>query len=248
MNGLFLRFSMAAIVFMLVITACNAGAPVPMATLLPTTTDTLEPPSATATSTLTPTPIPMLSVNGTVDCYAGPTDQYDNVIRLDAGTELQIVGTFGDNSFWIVTTSDGKECWLAKEQASVIAGEPVALPQVIPPATPTLEPPAAPSDLNTANRCTLQLIKFRGKTERYVLPGFVITWKDNANNEDGYIIYKDDVEVKRLPADSTQYSDQIESRFYIRNYQGPIMYYAIASYNAVGISEKVKIMVRVFCQ
>lgn len=240
MNKLFSRAII--VVLLLVITACSMGAPVPTATPLPTNTPVLPTATDTPVPTLTPTPVPMASVSEPVDCYAGPSEQYDKVTSLETGAEIQIVGQSDDGMFWIVVTGDGSECWLAKENAALTMGEVSVLPLVIPPATPTLGPPAPPSDLSVTTRCDLRL-------GRFLEPSFIITWQDNSFNEEGYIIYKDGLEVKRLKADTTKYSDGVPS--YVlngrTNYHGPEMIYAVASFNAVGISTLAEISVRLVC-
>jgi hypothetical protein len=182
----------------------------------------------------------MVSVNETVDCFAGPSEEFDKVAGLETGTEIQVVGQSDDGMFWIVAIEDGNECWLVKENTTVTIGEVSALPLVIPPATPTLGPPAAPSDLTVTTSCDFRL----GRT---LEPTFVLMWKDNSNNEDGYVIYKDGFEVKRLGVDATKYSDGISFRFVRTAYQGPEMIYAVTAFNTAGESASVEIGFRLVC-
>ena len=234
----------ASVILMFVVTACSMGAPVPTATPVPTSTPV--PPTATMTPspTLTPTPVPMLSVNAAVDCYAGPSEQYDKVASLEAGTEIQVVGQSEDGTFWIVATESGIECWLAKESATVTVGEVSVLPQIIPPATPTLGPPAAPSDLAWVNECNVYFDRNRYN----LMPSFYMTWRDNSDNEDGFIIYRDGSEIKRLPSDTTKYGDDAYIRYFnINKYVGPRIRYDVAAFNAVGVSDIVTIIERIYC-
>lgn len=242
MRKTLLKATMISLIF--VITACSMGAPVPTATPIPTNTPV--PPTATETPspTLTPTPVPMASVNEAVDCYAGPSEQYDKVASLENGAEIQIVGQSDGGAFWIIATEGGSECWLAKENATVTAGEVSVLPLVIPPATPTLGPPAAPSELVVANVCHVNQIPSRHLDRA----GFVLTWNDNSNNEDGFIVYKDDREVKRLPSNSIEFKDDANLAGPFRmQYSGPLMIYSVAAFNSAGVSNMIQIKVQIKC-
>ena len=235
--------NVTTIVLIFAITACSMGAPTPTATPLPTSTPV--PPTATVTPspTLTPTPVPMASVNEAVDCYAGPSEQYDKVASLETGAEIQVVGQSDDDTYWIVALEDGSECWLTKENATMIIGDTAALAQVAPPATPTLGPPAAPSEFLVQITCVITIYQH----QKFLGPGFIITWQDNANNEEGYIVYKDGSEVKRVAANTTQYADDVYLRYAQSTYSGPPVIYCVASFNSAGISEIVEITVQINC-
>jgi len=243
-----LQFTILFLICILALEACNAVAPAPTTTPMPTLTQTPVPPTATSTPTLTPTPIPMASVNEAVDCYAGPGVQYDKVASLETGVQVQISGESSDQAYWIVTTADGKECWLAKESVTATSGEIAGLPQLIPPATPTLGPPAAPSELSKAITCFKRpFILNNRKTYLRLQPEFILNWKDNSNNEVGYIIYKDGSEVKRIAANSTEYKDGVWITGFPATYFGPAIIYGVAAFNEAGISNVIEITVQISC-
>ena len=86
----------------------------------------------------------------------------------------------------------------AKDKAGNInyqAAGPVAvsvdLPGPPPPPPPPTQPPAAPTNLNlSANGQSINL-----------------SWQDNATDEDGYVLYRNDQSLATLPANSTSYID-----------------------------------------
>jgi hypothetical protein len=236
---------LASIMLMFVLTACSMGTLAPTTTPMPT--NTLVPPTATFTPmpTFTATPIPMLSVNEAMDCYAGPSEQYDKVASLETGTEIQIVGQSDDGAFWIVSTESGSECWLAKENTTVTVGEVSVLPLVIPPATPTLSPPAAPSDLTVTYACPSRIERdSMGRKIIFVHPTFNLFWKDNSNNEDGFVISKEEEELTRVSPDVTVFTFTTTA---IKSYEEPATLYSVAAFNAAGESEKVYIYVLLKC-
>lgn len=181
-----------------------------------------------------------------MDCYAGPSEQYDKVVSLEIGAEIQIVGQSDDSAFWIVKTESGSECWLAQENATVTMGEISALPLVVPPATPTLSPPAAPGELMVRYACPTKTKRdYYGNKMILVLPTFYLIWKDNAVNEDGYVIYKEGVEVKRIDPDSVEFSDT--AGWAIQRYDGVTELYAVAAFNSAGESERAYAQVHLKC-
>ena len=240
---------MLAIILIFTITACSTSVPPATITPMPTTTDTPVPPTATLVPTPTSTPIPMVSIRNSVDCYSGPAAQYDKVASLEVGVNAKIIGISDDNTFWIVMTADGEQCWIAKEYATVIVGETTALPLMIPPATPTLSPPAAPSELSVIILCTIKTYWINNRLWKTLDPSFVISWIDNSENEDGFIIYKDGLENARLPANSTEFIGYpfIKTKTFITNFRGPIMVYSVAAYNMAGVSGLSAIQVQVIC-
>ena len=54
---------------------------------------------------------------------------------------------------------------------------------------------------------------------------FNLTWTDNANNEEGFIVYQDNVEVKRLPVNS------ITTSVVVTGTWGQVVCYHVSAFN-----------------
>jgi hypothetical protein len=107
----------------------------------------------------------------------------------------------------------------------------LALPVIQPPPTPTFTPdagqgdgggeggsaPAAPSGLQASTICA---------SPNYHVD---LSWNDNANNEEGYRVYRNGQLIATLNANTTKYTDTTPP------VSGPQTYY-IQAYNASGTS------------
>jgi hypothetical protein len=161
----------------------------------PTTTPTFSPTGTglpTSTATITPTltlTVPMISVSVDTNCRTGPGNVYDLLGFLKVGEAAEIIGWEGVGNFYVIKEPRGsKECWLWANYATV-SGSTAGLkvyaipPTPTPTATATPALPAGPSNLSAQTICTPG-----GSPNFYDLTG-TLTWKDNANNEDGFNIY-----------------------------------------------------------
>jgi len=93
--------------------------------------------------------------------------------------------------------------------------------------------PNAPTDVY-ANRdsCTTG---YSGVNPTWI-EHITVTWKDNANNEDGYRVYRGNTLLSTLPANSTKYTITMS---YIQNTGNPLYYtFGVQAYNATGVSAK----------
>ena len=158
-------------------------------------------PLATATrvgaTTQTPTySVPMLTVREQTNCRAGPGQDYEILFTYLAGKELEIVGRYDPDNYWLVKAVESPTgtCWLWGEYVEV-TGSYGAVPSVTPPATVTSAPPQAPSIVEWEFSCA-------GGTMT-----FTVRWEDKANNETGYRVFRNGEAVAELPANSTAYTD-----------------------------------------
>ena len=216
------RFLSLALAITVLMTSCNMpglAEPTPTATFVPTATP-ISPPTFTAT----PIP-PKLSVPTDVPCRAGPSDQYELVVNLPAGVQVEIVGKA--ETFWIVKSPQGADCWVADQEVA-IEGEVSALPNVDPPPTPMPTIPIAPDHVGLISRnCWVD----RSVKPLMAVNEFRLTWRDLSNNEDGFWVYRDGDRVAELEPNRTDVIDVIV----VRNNR--VHYYYVTAYNEVGSSK-----------
>ena len=165
------------------------------ATLAPRT------PSATnlpvETTTITPTySVPMLTVRESTNCRTGPGEAYEIVFTYLSGKKLEIAGRYDPGNYWLVKSSESPTgtCWLWGEFVDV-AGSYWSVASVTPPPTSTARPPQAATLLEWTYQCEGRTISF------------AVTWRDNANNETGYRIFRNGEPLVELPANSTTFAE-----------------------------------------
>ena len=157
--------------------------------------------TVTKVGALTQTPtysVPMLTVGEQTNCRAGPGQDYEILFTYLPGKELEIVGRYDPDNYWLVKSVESPTgtCWLWGEYVEV-TGSYGAVPSVTPPATVTSAPPQAPSIVEWKFSCA-------GGTMT-----FIVSWEDKANNETGYRVFRDGEVVAELPAKSSSYTDTI---------------------------------------
>ena len=166
------------------------------ATSSPSVTETASEDSS-STATITPTySVPILTVLESTNCRAGPGEEYEVIATYITGKELEIVGRYDTGNFWLVEASESPTgtCWLWGEFAE-ITGSYWTVASVTPPATATGAPPDAPIILEWNFFCEAGMLNF------------TVTWRDNANNESGYRIFRNGEGIVELPANTTTYTD-----------------------------------------
>ena len=174
-------------------------------------------------ATVTPTPTgaaPTVTVSQATNCRTGPGTAYDQVGALSVGQSAQVVGKYTPANYLIILVSNGS-CWLWGQYATV-NGDLSGIPEVPPPPTPTPHytatpkptrtptialspteaPPNAPSSFTYNRTCAGG---FRGATPIWI-EAVTLSWQDNANNEDGYYMYKNGTRLPALSAGSTSYN------------------------------------------
>lgn len=161
-------------------------------------------PNATATQagavTRTPTySVPMLTVRETTNCRSGPGQDYEILFTYLPGKELEIVGRYDTDNYWLVKSAESPTgtCWLWGEFVEV-TGSYWAVSSVTPPATVTQAPPQAPSFEEWTFSCSGGIMTFN------------ISWFDKASDETGYRVFRNGEAVAELPANSTSYVDTFE--------------------------------------
>ncbi len=186
-------------------------APAPEATQASQNTPTLP---VTATPSVT-----TFKVSDNTNCRKGPGEGYALVTTIKADTSVQIVARDSIGDYWVVAPPGVSEtCWVANE-FGIASGNYESLPVVTPFSdTHTSGVPARPGSLYYTYNCSLG-----GLTT-------VLTWKDNADNETGYRVYRNGAVIADLPANSTTYTD--ETTVVI----GASMNYGVEAYNDVGAS------------
>jgi hypothetical protein len=108
----------------------------------PTTTPTLIP-TETNTPEPLPTPtveIPVAEVFRETNCRTGPAGNYDLVVIIAPGTEVEVIGAdLGPQYYWYIRNPENPErgCWLLAQNMKV-SGDTSSLPAFTPMPSPTL--------------------------------------------------------------------------------------------------------------
>ncbi len=161
---------------------------------------------------------PVITVDGNTNCRSGPGTNYKIVTTIPAGTSVQIIGQYSGGTYWIVNAPDGKgPCWILAGLGTV-AGDTSKLPVT------TLE-------ANQAGGIPARPVYF---FYHYECPGgnltTSLTWSDSSGNETGFHVYRYDVLIAELPANSTSYVDVT----YVA--PGSDVSYGVAAFNDAGES------------
>jgi uncharacterized protein YraI len=173
--------------------------PIPSSTETPIPTST---PNATATMTATITPtyeMPMARFNGDTNCRSGPGTAYEVITVARSGQKAEIIGKAEQGNFWLIKNPNREgTCWVAGDFAQT-SGSLHVLPTVTAPPTPTAAPPKAPSWKTWTYSCAFA----PGGSDATVQ----LVWADNAQNEDGYNVYRNDQMIVSLGPNTTAYTD-----------------------------------------
>lgn len=199
----------------------------PSETSPPTNTPTNSLPTLTPTPTQTSTPtptyaLPLLTFEGDVNCRGGPGLDYKIVYTYNEGETAEIIGKHPIEDFWVVKNPSGEgDCWVVGEFASA-TGSLWTLSTMTPPPTETPSPPTAPTLQEYNYTC-----EWNGTN---TIMTMTITWSDWANNESGYRIYRDEVQIADLGTNTTTYTDSVA----VDSTQ--TVTYGIEAYNSTGSS------------
>jgi hypothetical protein len=224
------------------------------ALLLQGPSGTPAPPTTPAAAVTDTSSVPQVSVTSVTNCRTGPSTAYDLVFSANPGPAYQIVGKNTPNNYWIIDNPTGGTCWLWGQYA-VLSGNTGGLPEYAPPPTPTakftrtpkptftpttfslptfilLLPPPAPGSLSDTRDCAGA---FHGVIPIWV-ESVTLTWQDNANNEDGYRVYKNGSALPPLPANSTTY--KIELRYQQGTGGALFDNFGVEAFNGAGASAR----------
>lgn len=165
-------------------------------------TSTTNTPSPTIgpTGTITPTySVPMLKVLEQTNCRTGPGQDYEVVYTYLTWKELEIVGAYPQENYWLVKSAESPtgECWLWGEYVEV-SGSYWVVSSVTPPPTATIPPPQAP---------VAEWEYFCSYANNQI--DVSLKWTDVATNETGYRIIRNGQVVAELPANTTAYVETI---------------------------------------
>jgi len=158
-------------------------------------------PTVGSTGTITPTySVPMLKVLQQTNCHMGPGQDYEVVYTYLQWKELEIVGAYPQENYWLVKSPESPTgtCWLWGKYVEV-SGSYWVVSSVTPPPTATIPPPQAPV-IEWEYFCS------------YATDDIDVSlkWKDVATNETGYRIIRNGQVVAELPANSTSYNETID--------------------------------------
>ncbi len=192
-----------------------------------------ETPSLTPTITLTPTPtIPQVTVTSATNCRTGPGVVYDLLYTMQPGQTAELVGKDTPDAYWIIKKPGGGTCWLWGQYA-VTSGDIASLPEWPVPPTPTPALPANPSGLQLHKQCTIVPMQF------HYLVHVDRNWSDNATNESGYYVFRDDTKIATLGADESSFQDDaIQNIVPPPGHAVPITY-SVQAFNDAGKSKKI---------
>jgi hypothetical protein len=205
------------------------GADVPItATFSPVPQVTATMGTAGPTATITPTySVPMLTLREQTNCRNGPGQNYEILFTYIKGVKVEIIGSYPQENYWLVKSVESPtgECWLWGEYAE-ITGSYWVVASVTPPPTATMSLPQAPTvkwEFNCDYAASQMDVSF--------------TWTDNATNETGYRLIRNDLPVIELPANTTAYKDLYPF------IAGEKVLYQIEVYNITGFTRSVVISI-----
>jgi Bacterial SH3 domain len=173
------------------------------------------PPAATPNSAKA-----ILMVNNPTNCRSGPGQNFILITAFTAGTTLEIVGKDTVDDYWLVKLPNGIDtCW-ASGQYTTASGPFANLPDITPTASAGNGLPARPGSL---------FYTWQGPCGNLTTN---LSWADAANNETGYHVFRDNVQIADLPANSTSYLDVTSIAI------GATISYGVEAYNQSGVSAR----------
>jgi hypothetical protein len=197
-----------------------ASPQVPISTSMTSTQTGTPAATQTATATITPTySIPMLTIKESTNCRSGPGQNYEIIFTFLPGASAEIVGQYPTDNYWIVKMPGSNDtCWIWG-QYTTVSGSYWVVTTVTPPPTATVSGPERPGSLYYTYECP-----FGNLTT-------VINWADNADNETGYRVYRNNQLIAELPANSKTYTDNTTTG-------GTNVTYSVEAFNEAGTSER----------
>ncbi len=180
---------------------------------MPLSTPVLTSPSPSAT--------PMAVIKANTQCRSGPGENYQSITDVSLNQNAVVLGKDLSDNYWLIQTSSG-ECWVATQDITIV-GNTQNIPEVTPPPLTPAGVPARPGKLTAVASCNAT------STTN------VLNWIDNANNENGYYVFRNGNRIADLPANSTTYTDIVNIS------PGEQITYSVQAYNDVGASSQLTI-------
>lgn len=170
----------------------------------------------------TPTTRPTLYINANnAKCRGGPSTDFKVLATYTSGTVVDLIAKDTTNGYWIVKDPSSADiCWVQASDATP-GGSFESLPEITPQASTALLP-SAPTIFYPNYTC-----EATGSSSTLTTN---LTWNDNADNENGYRLYRNGTQIADLAANSTTFSETID--FVL----GTQETYAVEAYNDAGAS------------
>jgi hypothetical protein len=166
-----------------------------------------------------PTAAPMVVVKSAVSCRSGPAQTYKNVSDLKPDQSEPVLGKDPSGQYWLIQISSGT-CWV-EAQSVEIKGSTQNVPELTPPPVSAGGVPTQPGNLFYNYSCT-----------SLTQASITLTWRDVADNETGYRVYRNGSSIADLPANSTEFTDNTTRG------SGSVFSYSVEAYNDVGASAR----------
>jgi len=161
-----------------------------------------------------------LTVTDNTNCRSGPGKNYARLTTIPGGTTVTIVARYASGSFLVVTPPDGSgNCWVDSTLGTV-KGDTATLPEVTPVPSENKGAPERAGSLYYEYACPFGNLST------------VLTWADNADNETGYRVYRDNQQIVELSANSKTYTDNTTITV------GTSISYSVEAFNEAGASEQ----------
>lgn len=193
--------------------------------LSPEIPETQAPASTSSPDSSTPSN-PTFTFNTNANCRGGPSTQYQVEASFQEGQSAQIDGrNQAQTGWWWVLRSNGAHCWVS-DTTGTASGPTGNVQFVDAPPPPVVIVPTdtdTPPPVQTAPNAPSSLAASEQKcdsTDGYIVK---LTWKDNANNEEGYRVYHNGNQIANLGANVTQFTTGdlgtgFEQSFYVVAY------------------------------
>ncbi len=187
------------------------------------------PPAATAT--MAP---PRLYVNADVKCRSGIGSNFRVVVTFPAATTVDMIGKDSADAAWLVQVPNSADtCWIQAQESSP-SGSFQALPEMTPqPSTEQL--PSAPIALSYPFFCAYE----QGLLYKVTIK---LSWTNTAADANGFRVYRENVLVAELPADTTSFTDTADVQI------GSSVTYSIEAYNDAGASPRLSHTIGSICK
>lgn len=181
----------------------------------------------------TPTSQPMLYINVNAKCRSGVTGNFRVIATFTPGMSVELIGRDTPASAWLVKIPNRADtCWVFAQDGSP-AGNFQALPEVTPqPVTGNL--PTMPGPISWPYYCTyLRDVHYKLTIQ--------ISWTNIGHDANGFRVYRNDVQIADMPADTTSIKDETEVVV------GTQLTYSVEAYNDAGTSPRQTITTNQLC-